>query len=266
MPISFSVATYNVLANAYAHRGWYPRTPAMVLTPEWRVPALVQRISELKSDLLCLQEVEPEVLARLKAEFACVGYAAHYALKGAGRPDGLAIFYRADSLTAVSATRLAFADGGGVAPDSGYIALIALFRAEHRLLGVINTHLHWVRPDSRPQERRGYRQGRQLVREYRKLETTAAGWILAGDLNDTPDSELAAMMREAGLNYAHRELGAAATCNVDGEARMIDYLYHSAALRSKPEALPRIDNYTILPSAEQPSDHVPLAARFTWEN
>jgi mRNA deadenylase 3'-5' endonuclease subunit Ccr4 len=264
--MAFSVATYNVLASAYAHRGWYPRTPAVVLTPEWRIPALAHRISAFKADLFCLQEVEPAVVGRLKAELAQVGYHVHYARNGAGRPDGLAIFYREKIFTSVSATHLVFTDGGGVAPDSGYIALIALLQVENRLLGVMNTHLQWDPPDHLPEDRRGYRQAREVVNEYKKRESAAAGWIVAGDLNDTPDSALAAMIRETGLDYAHRELGAAATCNVNGQARMIDYLFHSAALRSEPEAPPPIDHSTILPSAEEPSDHVALIARFAWKD
>jgi mRNA deadenylase 3'-5' endonuclease subunit Ccr4 len=266
MPSPFSVATYNILAGAYAHRGWYRRTPAIVLTPEWRVPALAHHVAALNNDLICLQEVEPAVVGRLKAELARLGYDVHYARNVAGRPDGLAIFYREKTFNLVSATRVVFSDGGGVAPDSGTIALIALFRVENRLLGVINTHLHWDPPHKAPEARRGYRQGRQLVSEYRRLEKSAAGWILAGDLNETPDSALAKVICEAGLDYAHRALGAPATCNVNGEARMIDYLYHSSALRSEAEAPPPVDHDTALPSAEQPSDHVPLTARFAWKD
>jgi mRNA deadenylase 3'-5' endonuclease subunit Ccr4 len=266
MPAIFTVATYNVLAGAYAHRGWYRRTPAIVLTPEWRVPALARHIAGLNADLICLQEVEPPVVGRLKAEIGRLGYNVHYARNGAGRPDGLAIFYREESFTAMSATRLVFRDGGGVAPDSGYIALIGLFRIEDRLLGVINTHLQWDAPGIPREERRGCRQARELQGEYRKLESSATGWILAGDLNDTPESELAAMMRDTGLDYAHRELGDPATCNVNGQARMIDYLYHSSALRAEPEAPRLIDKHTILPCAEEPSDHVALVARFEWKD
>ena len=56
--MSFSVTTYNVLADAYANRAWYPRTPALVLDPTWRVPALVQYIAAIDAEIICLQEVE----------------------------------------------------------------------------------------------------------------------------------------------------------------------------------------------------------------
>jgi endonuclease/exonuclease/phosphatase family metal-dependent hydrolase len=237
----------------------------MVLTPEWRIPALAQHVAGLRADLLCLQEVEPETLARLRVELAASGYDVHYARNAGRRPDGLAMFYRKESFASVNASRLVFADGDGASADSGCIALIALFRVEDRLLGVINTHLLWDPPGSPLEAQRGYRQARQLLAEYRKLENTAGGWILSGDLNVTPDSALAAMIHDAGLAYAHRGLDAAVTCNVNREARMIDYLYHSAALDAAPERPTPIDHGTILPSAEQPSDHVALAARFRWK-
>lgn len=266
VPLSFSVATYNVLANAYAHRAWYRRTPSMVLDPAWRTPALARYISALKADLLCLQEVEPEVLARLRAELAGAGYDAHYARKGAGRPDGLAIFYRTATFAAANVVSLAFADGAGASADSGYLALIALFQMGDRILGVINAHLIWDAPGVDPAAQRGYLQARQLLAEYQRINDLAGAWILAGDLNVTPDSALAAMIREAGLDYAHRKLGGVPTCNVRNEARMIDYLYHSTGLCAEPEPSAPIDDQTILPSASQPSDHVALTARFIWKD
>jgi CCR4-NOT transcription complex subunit 6 len=56
--MSFSVASYNVLAGAYIHPGWYPGTPASVLALAWRKSAVVQRVADLGADVICLQEVE----------------------------------------------------------------------------------------------------------------------------------------------------------------------------------------------------------------
>ena len=69
----FSVATYNILAGAYIQRGYYPRTPALVLNPAWRVPALTQHVSALQADLVCLQEVEVEVYASLRGSLGALG-------------------------------------------------------------------------------------------------------------------------------------------------------------------------------------------------
>jgi mRNA deadenylase 3'-5' endonuclease subunit Ccr4 len=264
--VSFSVATYNLLASAYINRAWYPRSPAMVLNPAWRIPALAQYVSVLDADLLCLQEVEPDALATLRSSGAAKGYGVHYAHKTARRPDGVAIFYRKAKFEPVGAKRLDYADAEPGASDSGGVALIAWFRAAERLVGVINTHLLWDPPGSALELQKGFRQARQLLVEYQKVAGSADAWILAGDLNVTPDSALVAMIRRAGLEYSHGAVPGAASCNVNGEARMIDYIFHSAALCSEPARVTPVDNLTILPSADQPSDHVAIAARIGWRS
>ena len=263
----FTVATYNLLASAYINRAWYPRTPALVLNPAWRIPALAQYVSALDADLLCLQEVEPDVFATLRTSLAGSGYGVHYARKSAGRPDGVAIFYRKEKFEPVNATRLNYVDAQGAEADSGYVALIALFRAADRILGVIDTHLSWDPPGTALELQRGYRQARQLLTEYEKsVGGPADAWILAGDLNATPDSALIGMIRQTDFDYSHNGLADAASCNVNGEARMIDYIFHSSALRSDPVEIIPVDNRAVLPSAEQPSDHVAIRARIVWRN
>jgi endonuclease/exonuclease/phosphatase family metal-dependent hydrolase len=101
---------------------------------------------------------------------------------------------------------------------------------------------------------------------YEKIASSADGWILAGDLNVTPDSALIAMIRQAGFEDSHHGLSGTASCNVNGEARVIDYIFYSAALHAEPAAVAAVDNRTILPSAEQPSDHVAIAARIGWRH
>jgi len=262
----FTVATYNLLASAYINRAWYPRSPALVLNPAWRVPALAQYVSALDADLLCLQEVEPDVLATLRTSLTGSGYGVHYARKSASRPDGVAIFYRKEKFEPVNATRLDYTDAQTGEADSGYVALIALFRAADRILGVINTHLLWEPPGAAAELQRGYRQARQLLSEYDKSPGSADAWILAGDLNVTPDSALVAMIRQAGFDYSHNGLADVASCNVNGEARMIDYIFHSSALCSQPVEIIPVDHRAVLPSAEQPSDHVAIKARIDWRN
>jgi mRNA deadenylase 3'-5' endonuclease subunit Ccr4 len=264
--MSFTVATYNVLAGAYIQRAHYPRTPAMVLNPVWRVPALVQYIWSLKADILCLQEVEAETFVSLRTFLGERGYGAQYARKYARRPEGCAIFYRGSAFELLTTRVIAYADGGGVAPDTGHIALCVLFRSDGGILGVVNTHLTWDPPSTPRNAQVGPRQTQQLLTEYVNSVSDARGWIIAGDFNVTPDSEIIAMVERAGLRYAHSGLTGAFTCNVNSDARMIDYIFASSALVAEPQLPPVIDDKTILPSAEQPSDHVPVMAKFDWNN
>jgi mRNA deadenylase 3'-5' endonuclease subunit Ccr4 len=264
--MSFTVATYNVLASAYIQRAHYPRTPAMVLNPVWRVPVLVQYISRLKADILCLQEVEPEFFVALRTSLGEMGYGAHYARKYARRPEGCAIFYRGNEFELLSARVIAYADGAGIAPDTGHIAQIALFQRTGGIIGVINTHLTWDPPSTPREAQVGRRQTQQLLTEYENSASAARGWILAGDFNVTPDSEIIATVERAGLNYAHSGLNGVFTCNVNSDARMIDYIFRSSTLISEPQLPVAIDDKTVLPSADQPSDHVPLIAKVDWSN
>jgi CCR4-NOT transcription complex subunit 6 len=263
--MSFTVATYNVLASAYIQSGWYRRTPALVLEPTWRVPALVQHVLKLGAEIICLQEVEPETFVALRTTLGEQGYGGQYARKLAQRPDGVALFYRRAIFELLSARVLAFSDGAG-GPDSGYVALIALLRSADGILGVINTHLMWDAAGTAPAAQIGLRQARQLLTENESCAADARGWIVSGDFNVTPQSQLVALMEQAGFRYAHRDLPDVYTCNIGAKARLIDYLFHSAQLRAEPFAPTRIDDKTILPSAHEPSDHVPIMATFNWKD
>lgn len=262
--MAFGVASYNVLATAYIERAWYPRTPALLLNPVYRVPALVQHIARLDADLLCLQEVEPQTLASLRATLIGHGYDFQYARKRNNRPDGCAIFFRRSLFQFVESKTIAFADGGGHG-DSGYVALAAWFRCESRLLQVINTHLSWDPPSvGNLEQQLGYRQMRQLLEEPAVTTARADGLILAGDFNVTPDSAIVKMIEKSGLQHTHHGLDKALTCNVNRDARTIDYLFHSPSLIAEPMAPAPIDDHTILPNGEEPSDHVALLSRFDW--
>ena len=257
----FSVATYNLLASAYIERAWYPRSSALLLDPSWRVPALVQHVARLGADLFCLQEVEPVTFAALRATLGERGYNGQFARKLAQRPDGVAIFYRREVFELLNCRVAAYADG---LPPTGYVALIALLRSAGGVLGVINTHLMWDAPGTAPAAQIGLRQARQLVSEYKSCAADGQGWIIAGDFNVTPESEIVALMAGAGFPFAHCGLAGIGTCNVGAKARLIDYLFHSKDLTAEPLPPTAIDERTILPSAEEPSDHLALLAKFEW--
>jgi len=264
--MSFSVVSYNILASAYIQRAWYRRTPALVLDPAWRVPALVQHISDLNADLFCLQEVEPETFVALRVSLGERGYAGEYARKLAGRLEGLAIFYRRTCFDRIDSRVLAYSDGAGFAHDTGYIAQSMRLRNGDKTLGVINTHLTWDPPNTAREVRRGLRQAQQCLAEYQSRAAEAGAWIISGDFNVTPENEIVALALQAGLQHAHHHLADAFSCNIGGGARLIDYIFYSGAINAEAAVLRRIDNRTILPSAEEPSDHIAIMARIDWRD
>ena len=122
--MSFTVASYNVLANAYVHYGLYRRTPKMVLDPLWRMPAVVYQVASIGADVLCLQEVEVGTFAALKHRLKSLGYVGAARAQAGGKPDGCAIFYREAAFELVATRVIEYADGAEGQANSGHIALI----------------------------------------------------------------------------------------------------------------------------------------------
>ena len=257
--MAFTVATWNILATAYIQRRFYPRTPAGVLDPACRVPVLARRAAELAVDVLCLQEVETDVFSALQT--ALGGYTGTHALQANNRHDGCAIFFRTDGFTAVSDERVVYRDGE---PASGHIAQRLALEREGRRLAVLNTHLKWDPPGTARERQWGYRQVTRAIDLLRADAGAADGEIVCGDLNVTPASDVVGALMDAGFDYAHRECPGVCTCNANGEPALIDYLFHSRSLLARPLAAAPIGPETLMPSREQPSDHLPLVAEFEW--
>jgi endonuclease/exonuclease/phosphatase family metal-dependent hydrolase len=95
-------------------------------------------------------------------------------------------------------------------------------------------------------------------------ECRSDGQIVCGDFNVTTESYAVAALLGAGFNYSHCGVPGISTGNSNGEAKLIDYLFFRGSLKSHAVAPPVIDGSTPLPSGEQPSDHLPLVARFNW--
>jgi endonuclease/exonuclease/phosphatase (EEP) superfamily protein YafD len=112
----------------------------------------------------------------------------------------------------------------------------------------------------------GYRQVLQLLNECQTTAPPCDGWLICGDFNATPNSEIVATLERAGFRYAHAGLAHTYTCKVDAEIKMIDYLFYSAEFRADPRSVMQISDQTVLPSATQPSDHLPIVARFSWNS
>ena len=260
---AFSVTTYNILASAYARPERYPLTPASVLAAAERHPRLVTRVAALGSDVICLQEVEADLHAALCARLHALGYASRRAPKAAGQPDGCATFVRTAALTWRLDRIIAYADGEGGAPDSGHIALLVVVEAAGRLAGIANTHLKWDPPDAEPTCRRGQRQMAALLDACAGLEPACEAWVVCGDFNALPDSPVTDTARAAGLadTFAGTDLP---TCVTNGRAKRIDYLFHGPSLAAEPCPLATVGDDMPLPSSREPSDHLPLSARFSW--
>jgi mRNA deadenylase 3'-5' endonuclease subunit Ccr4 len=252
------VASYNVLADAYVTPERYPGVPLAALDFMVRGPSLLRRIAGLGADVICLQEVEPSLYVSLEGHLKTRGYIGHYARKGAGKPDGCATFIR-EAMAGDAVETLHYFDGGRPPkPTTGHLALLVRLRAENLTIGIANTHLKWDAPETPERSRLGLRQIIQLLRERDTALPGANAWIVCGDFNVTADNAVAEATRRAGLIDAYSGRDTAHTCLVDRAAKRIDYLFHTPNLRSAPADLPALDSQSVLPSADEPSDHVPI--------
>ena len=261
---SFSIASYNVLASSYIKAEWYPRTPPAVLDAGRRIPALVKHICSFETDVICLQEIDRLTFAALEASLSSRGYAAHYAAKARGQPDGCAVFFREATLALRTVEVVRYRDGDNAGESTGHIALVVILQHAGRLLGIANTHLKWDPPTLAHDRHRGLRQIRQLLAEREAIFPRCDGWIICGDLNATPSSPIVAALQEARLSYAHASDHMARTCNSNSKAKLIDYLFHTPELNATPIGSPRLDDETPLPSYTEPSDHLAIMSRFHW--
>ena len=261
--MTFAVASYNILAEAYSAAERYPFTPAPLLEPAARRTALIKHIAGLAADIVCLQEVEGEVFAALNTELIQRDYAGLYAGKGLGKPDGCATFFRRSLFTLAGSARHQYHDAALRNGSSGHIVqLLALDSGEGRL-GIANTHLKWDPPNTPREASHGYCQIAELLEERDRFLCGCAAWIVCGDFNASPGSEVTERLREAGLHHAHGD-DPGATCNANARAKIIDYLFFSCALNANPLPLPPVSVAAPLPGPGQPSDHVAVQARFDW--
>jgi len=261
MALSFRIVSYNILADSYVNPRWYPNVDPEVLRWDRRKFALAERVARLDADIICLQEVETDAYVLLEGSLGAKGYDGVYAKKGRDKPDGCAMFFRPGGLRFAGGSTTYYRDGRGSAPDSGHLALIIDFECEWGVIKVANTHLRWGQEDKSPDEHIGYRQIRELIHERFKPDQTAYAWIVCGDLNAQSGHPVVRELVGNGFvdAYKGREQ---ATCNPNGRAKRIDYIFYTPGLRAEPARLMEIDDLTPLPSVAEPSDHLAIVAAF----
>jgi endonuclease/exonuclease/phosphatase family metal-dependent hydrolase len=123
-----------------------------------------------------------------------------------------------------------------------------------------SAHLRWQAASVRAEAHIGFRQSRELLDRCSAMTPHAFATIVCGDLNAPPDSDIAALFRERGFSDAYAS-APQPTCNPHRRATRIDFIFATAGLLATPEPIPAIDADTLLPSAAEPSDHLPITAR-----
>jgi endonuclease/exonuclease/phosphatase family metal-dependent hydrolase len=264
--MAFTVVSYNVLATAYIEPERYPFSPPELLDPLHRIPALVEHLVRLRADLVCLQEVEDTTFSVLMQRLSGLGFSGTLSRKGRNKPDGCATFFRKSVFKLVQDVRYAYQDAEPGQAPSGHVAQFLVLRVGERLLGVANTHLKWDPPGTPRAQQAGYRQLEQLLGALGRVTPACSGWIITGDLNAAAESDVVALLQASGFAFTHAGQPGAATCNSNGRAKLIDFIFIDRALESTPTPLPRVDDETPLPGPDQPSDHVAVRARVSFRD
>ncbi|MFT3713743.1 MAG: endonuclease/exonuclease/phosphatase family protein [Archangium sp.] len=252
----FTAVTWNVLAQKYVFADRYPQCLPEALDATARRELLVRRMRTLEADVLCLQEVEPEVFSRLETDVFGATHTGVLALKP-GRAEGCALFARKTTFDWLEHWTVKFEHGDGLALGA---------RLQHRSAGVelavISAHLNWEADSVAPERHRGLAQMQQLLTE--RLRAPKARWLFAGDFNAISQSVVLERAYASGMAESCRTQRPWDTCNINGRCRKIDYLLFSeGALDPAPAPLPALRRDTALPSLTEPSDHLALTVRFT---
>jgi mRNA deadenylase 3'-5' endonuclease subunit Ccr4 len=251
-----TVTSNNILANSYVKPEWFTRTESKYLDWNFRKQLLADKLKELQSDIICLQEVEQDAFDFLVKVLASYKYIGIYKSK-INKPDGCACFYRSDKLNLEGVTVHYYNDKTNGETNSGHLAIITKFKFDIGIVGVINTHLKWDK--NKENNHIGLIQIRELVESFVNVDTNVYGWIICGDLNSVPSS---AVVKELTNNnfidiYASKEQN---TSNSNFKAKRVDYIFCSKEINGTPKEIREIDDMSPLPAESEPSDHLAITA------
>jgi endonuclease/exonuclease/phosphatase family metal-dependent hydrolase len=146
-----------------------------------------------------------------------------------GGEYGIALLSRwpieADTMVRLPVTPEQTRSGGSREPRGAHVVRV---RHPAGPIVVINTHLDASRDDLWRRQEAGH-----LIALARSLDSSGAAVLIGGDINSTPESEVQAMIRGAGLVDAWRLCGSGGgyTFRADSLVKRIDYLYLTGEAR-----------------------------------
>ncbi len=251
--MSIRVVTWNLLAPEFAApppdgEDFYPLTREHLPWAK-RWPRIVEIIRGFRADAVCLQEVSKVHWERtLRPSLEQAGFTTLYAPRPGKRPDGVALLFAKGTLARLW-TPFVFEDG------SEKSALLARLETRGVVWSVASVHLKWTADGETPID--------QLTRIQQELAAFGEGPLLvAGDWNvDVLRHPRRAEVEQGGWQVVHPDDGVP-TWLAAGRAERADGMVARGFVSGAPEPIPRVEVHPGLPSAEWPSDHLPLIAVF----
>ncbi|CAM6103432.1 unnamed protein product [Calypogeia fissa] len=267
---TFTVLSYNVLADLYAKSDMYSYCPPWALSWAYRRQNLLREVIGYRADILCLQEVQSDHFEEFFApELEKHGYAAVYKKKTAEvytgtvyAIDGCATFFRRDRFSLVKKYEVEFNKAAqslteALVPTASKkaalsrllkdnVALIVVLEArdavhagvaapsgKRQLLCVANTHIH-ANPELKDVK---LWQVHTLLKGLEKIAASAdIPMLVAGDFNSVPGSAPHALLATQRVEAGHPELAT----DPLGILRPFSKLCHQLPLRSAYSAFARM--------------------------
>uniref|UniRef100_A0A5B6YNW0 poly(A)-specific ribonuclease n=1 Tax=Davidia involucrata TaxID=16924 RepID=A0A5B6YNW0_DAVIN len=214
---SFSVLSYNILADLYASRDGYSYCPPWALMWEYRRQNLLNEIIGYNADILCLQEVQSDHFENFfKPKLAKRGYSVIYKKKtkevytaNQYTIDGCATFFRSDrfkeimkyelefdktAIPLVEALKPGWRYEGSIRLMKDNIALVVILEtvengsvhdAVKSRICVANTHIHANSnfPDAK------LFQVVNFIKGLEKISHSQIPLVVCGDMNSLPGSD-----------------------------------------------------------------------------
>ncbi len=236
--MQLTVASWNVLADAYIRYGDYTHVPTELLGAGARIPHVLAALSKIDADVIGLQEVDEQLLAALRQANE---WEVLWSPKKGNKPDGCATLIR-PNIPVQGWSTLGYLDG------SGHIAQLVMIGGTC----ITNTHLKWAPAGTA--DHPGVAQLRQLLEQ---LAYCSKSMVLA-DSNDLPGGPLRTMLRDSGFVGVDDETP---TAKVDGRLVALD-IAATRGVSVMPVDLGIWADITM--STVCPSDHIPIAASITW--
>ncbi len=255
---TIKVTSYNTLCPTYANSDWYSHIDPTLVDWKTRQPVLIDHILSLDSDVLALQEVEPALFRTLKQKLGERGYMGFYTQK-IGHPDGPALFFKKGSFLLEGEEDFFFTVSGQTAGSWRPAQIISL-KYKGEPIGIIHSHFAW--------DAHGelcYQQLQELMEQVVANKPEIKRWVILGDFNVEPDSQVVHYLKGQGFSYA-AEGAEQITCSVSADgtwyAEKVDYIfYRTEKLKAEAERIEEIARFAPLPSPTQPSDHIAITAR-----
>lgn len=227
-------ASYNALADAYLHYGDYRHVAPDLLIPEARIPHHLRLVTNLRADVIGLQEVEQPLVAALRAAGKWQQF---WSPKEGGKPDGCLMLVRR-GIPVVDFTTHAYSD------DSNHIMQSVIIG------GVVfaNTHIKWAPAGQRNHS--GIAQTEELLEQL----STKRRAVIFADCNDRPNGPVRRLVEQAGfINTCGNE----PTALIGQERAALDLIAVRGVRATRIKTAFRPED---IPNIECPSDHIPVMA------